>query len=127
MKAGEGTRARCNGARWQAEACGFYNRSLAWRMMIGGELNPGLSLMEKTGQVNLGEGRTPLIPSRRLGPALGFERLYFKVESANPTGSYKDRFAARAVALMRQARTTATSWCDRATRLSSRPVRWLRR
>ncbi|MBM3460182.1 MAG: pyridoxal-phosphate dependent enzyme [Armatimonadetes bacterium] len=48
----------------------------------------------------LGEGRTPLVRSRRIGPAAGLPHLYFKVESANPTGSYKDRFAARAVAAL---------------------------
>ncbi len=49
---------------------------------------------------SLGEGETPLVRSRRIGPGVGLERLYFKVESANPTGSYKDRFGARAVASM---------------------------
>lgn len=37
--------------------------------------------------VTLGEGMTPLLPSRD-------GRLHFKVESANPTGSFKDRGAA---------------------------------
>ncbi len=45
----------------------------------------------------LGEGDTPLVPSRRIGPALGLTNLYFKLESSNPTGSYKDRFAVAAV------------------------------
>lgn len=48
-------------------------------------------------RVTLGEGRTPLVRSRRIGPAVGLRRLYFKLESSNPTGSYKDRFAAVAV------------------------------
>ena len=48
-------------------------------------------------RVTLGEGRTPLVKSRRVGPAVGLRRLYFKLESSNPTGSYKDRFAAVAV------------------------------
>ena len=48
-------------------------------------------------RVTLGEGRTPLVRSRRVGPAAGLRNLYFKLESANPTGSYKDRFAAVAV------------------------------
>jgi threonine synthase len=41
----------------------------------------------------LGEGNTPLIPSRRIGPALGLKHLYFKNEGCNPTGAFKDRGA----------------------------------
>ncbi|MEC5129092.1 pyridoxal-phosphate dependent enzyme [Verrucomicrobiales bacterium BCK34] len=48
-------------------------------------------------QLTLGEGNTPLVRSRVIGPELGLEHLYFKLESVNPTGSYKDRFAAGAV------------------------------
>ena len=47
--------------------------------------------------VTLGEGNTPLIHSQRIGPALGLRNLWFKYEGGNPTGSYKDRFAAAAV------------------------------
>lgn len=48
-------------------------------------------------RITLGEGVTPLVRSRRIGPSLGLTQLYFKLESTNPTGSYKDRFAAAAV------------------------------
>ncbi len=48
----------------------------------------------------LGEGNTPLVQSSRIGPALGLRHLYFKLESQNPTGSFKDRFASVAVSLM---------------------------
>jgi threonine synthase len=51
-------------------------------------------------RVSLGEGNTPLVKSRRIGPSLGLANLYFKVESSNPTGSYKDRFAAAAISHM---------------------------
>jgi len=51
--------------------------------------------------VSLGEGGTPLIRSTRIGPGLGLEHLWFKYEGGNPTGSYKDRFAAAAVAHLR--------------------------
>ena len=40
--------------------------------------------------VTLGEGGTPLLRSRRIGPALGLERLWFKDLARNPTGSFKD-------------------------------------
>ena len=48
-------------------------------------------------RVSLDEGNTPLVHSRRIGPAAGVKNLYFKLESCNPTGSYKDRYAASAV------------------------------
>src|SRR4051812_31743977 len=51
-------------------------------------------------RLTLGEGDTPLLLSRSIGPRSGLKRLYFKVESANPTGSYKDRFAAAAISAM---------------------------
>lgn len=52
---------------------------------------------EESHRLTLGEGATPLIRSRRIGPAMGLTKLYFKLESSNPTGSYKDRFAAAAI------------------------------
>ncbi|MDF2715045.1 MAG: thrC 1 [Paenibacillus sp.] len=42
----------------------------------------------------LGEGSTPLVPSRRIAKRLKVGELYFKLEGGNPTGSYKDRIAA---------------------------------
>lgn len=47
--------------------------------------------------VTLGEGNTPLIQSLRIGPREGMDRLFFKLENTNPSGSYKDRFAAAEV------------------------------
>lgn len=43
--------------------------------------------------ISLGEGSTPLIQSKKIGPELGID-LYFKLESQNPTGSFKDRGSA---------------------------------
>src|SRR5262245_22965526 len=63
-------------------------------------------------KLSLGEGNTPLLASRRIGPAAGMSQLYFKLEATNPTGSYKDRFAAAAISHMRrqgQSRCIATS------------------
>lgn len=51
----------------------------------------------------LGEGDTPLIPSRRIGPVLGLRHLYLKNEGLNPTGAFKDRAGAMAVALAQEA------------------------
>lgn len=56
---------------------------------------------EGVAAVTMGEGDTPLVRSQRIGPALGLKNLWFKYEGANPTGSYKDRFAAAAVAHLR--------------------------
>jgi threonine synthase len=41
--------------------------------------------------VSMGEGNTPLVPGKRLGTAHGFAELRCKNETANPTGSFKDR------------------------------------
>ncbi len=51
----------------------------------------------------LGEGNTPLIPSRCIGPALGLNHLYLKHEGCNPTGAFKDRGASLVAALALEA------------------------
>ena len=48
-------------------------------------------------RITLGEGDTPLLLSRHIGPAAGMKNLFFKLETVNPTGSYKARFAASTV------------------------------
>ncbi|MFP4589047.1 MAG: threonine synthase [Candidatus Acetothermia bacterium] len=45
----------------------------------------------------LGEGNTALVPSISLGSKWGVNRLYFKDERLNPTGSFKDRGTASTV------------------------------
>ena len=57
---------------------------------------------EESQVVSLGEGYTPLHRAERLGAWAGFERLYIKDESANPTGSFKARGLAAAVNAARQ-------------------------
>ncbi len=47
--------------------------------------------------VTLGEGDTPLLATHGLGAEIGMRRLFLKDERANPTGSWRDRFAALAV------------------------------
>ena len=55
-----------------------------------------LPVTDRTPVITLGEGSTPLIPSRKIGARLGVE-LHFKYEGMNPTGSFKDRGMAVAV------------------------------
>lgn len=63
-------------------------------------------------RITLGEGNTPLLCSRRIGPGAGLPNLCFKLETVNPAGSFKDRFACAAVSRMRargKTRCIATS------------------
>jgi threonine synthase len=55
----------------------------------------------------LGEGNTPLVRSRYIGPQIGCDDLYFKLEGCNPTGSFKDRGMVVAVAKAMEAGSTA--------------------
>jgi len=57
-----------------------------------------LPLTDATPLVCMGEGQTPLVRSQRLEARLGCGPLYFKLESCNPTGSFKDRGMVVAVA-----------------------------
>jgi len=50
-------------------------------------------LPEVPKSISLGEGGTPLHEARRLGEALGLDRLLLKDETRNPTNSFKDRSA----------------------------------
>jgi threonine synthase len=53
-------------------------------------------------QVTLGEGMTALIPTARLGAAMGVAKLYVKDEGLNPTGSFKARGMTAAVTRAKQ-------------------------
>jgi threonine synthase len=61
-----------------------------------------LPLRDLAHAVSLGEGGTPLLRSARVGAELGLPELRFKIEGANPTGSYKDRIAAVGIARLRE-------------------------
>ena len=57
-----------------------------------------LPLTPATPPITLGEGDTPLVRSANLEKEIGCGELYFKLESCNPTGSFKDRGMVVAVA-----------------------------
>ncbi|MFN8617047.1 MAG: threonine synthase [Dehalococcoidia bacterium] len=57
-----------------------------------------LPLTERTPRITLGEGDTPLVRSAALERECGLDELWFKLESCNPTGSFKDRGMVVAVA-----------------------------
>lgn len=75
------------------------SRSL-WRYR---ELFP---LHEQANIVTLGEGGTPLIKVVNLGTMLGHSNIYVKDERQSPTGSFKDRQAALAVSVLKEAGVT---------------------
>ena len=68
-----------------------------------------MPLFDGEDPITLGEGWTPLVHARRLGAALGLERLFVKDESLNPTNSFKARGLSAAVtrAFYLHARTLA--------------------
>jgi threonine synthase len=57
-----------------------------------------LPVQSPAGVVSLGEGMTPLLRADRLGKRLGLNHFYIKDESLNPTGSFKARGLALAIA-----------------------------
>ncbi|MCK5055552.1 MAG: threonine synthase, partial [Candidatus Aminicenantes bacterium] len=59
--------------------------------------------------LTLGEGFTPLHHAGRLGKELGFGQLFIKDEGLNPTGSFKARGLAVAVAKARELGVTSLS------------------
>ena len=69
---------------------------MAWQGLIE-EYKEFLPVTDKTPNLSLLEGNTPLIKLHNLSKELGIE-LYGKVEGANPTGSFKDRGMVFAVA-----------------------------
>ncbi len=57
-----------------------------------------LPVLREENRLTLGEGDTPLVPAPRLGESLGLLNVCIKDESGNPTGSFKARGLAVAVA-----------------------------
>ncbi len=65
-----------------------------------------LPLRDPAHIASLGEGNTPLVQVTNLGLMLGRPNLFIKDERQNPTGSFKDRQAALAVSVMKEAGIT---------------------
>lgn len=59
-----------------------------------------LPSVDDASRIHLGEGNTSLVRSVSIGARVGLSDLSFKLESANPSGSYKDRFAVMGVSRM---------------------------
>ncbi len=57
-----------------------------------------LPITDRTPELTLGEGFTPLVRLGRIGERIGLSNLYAKIEGQNPTGSFKDRGMVVAVA-----------------------------
>ena len=60
--------------------------------------HPVLPIRSPEHVVTLGEGSTPLILTERYGKSVGLERMAVKYEGSNPTGTFKDRSSATAIA-----------------------------
>lgn len=62
-----------------------------------------LPILHDENIVSLGEGWTPLLKAHNLGLMLGHPNIYIKDERQGPTGSFKDRQAAIAISVMKEA------------------------
>ena len=50
-----------------------------------------LPIESESNMISIGEGHTPLLHAKKIGEKIGLPNLYLKLESMNPTWSYKDR------------------------------------
>lgn len=71
--------------------------------------HPVLPIAKEEHTVTLGEGRTPCIPAERFQTVAGIDRCAFKYEGSNPTGTFKDRSSATAIAGAKQFGFTRTA------------------
>ena len=69
----------------------------------------------------LAPGFTPLVEAPRLAEALGLRELYLKLDTANPTHSFKDRVVAVACAKAQELGLTTLA-CSSTGNLSRRPT-----
>ena len=85
-------------ARYDLNAARAWKReSLASREPTMWRYRELMPLLDGEQPITLGEGWTPLVHAKRLGAAVGLERLFVKDESLNPTNSFKARGLAAAV------------------------------
>jgi len=86
---------------YEAIRAGISRESIAagprtmWRY---GDLLP----VDASAPIDLGAGFTPLVRAERLGVELGLKELWIKDDTANPTGSFKDRVVSVALTKARQ-------------------------
>src|SRR6202047_4318479 len=69
--------------------------------------------------VDLGAGFTPLVRADRLAAELGLGELWIKDDTANPTGSFKDRVVSVALTKARQLGFKVAAWASTGTRANS--------
>jgi len=62
--------------------------------------------------IDLGEGQTPCLAAKNLARDWGLRGLYLKMESANPTGTTKDRMAAVVLSMFREMGVTEFVSCS---------------
>jgi len=63
---------------------------------------PLLPVHDPARVLTLGEGRTPLVQIEALNRELGLPNLFLKLESVNPTASFKDRLHTVSMAVARE-------------------------
>jgi threonine synthase len=78
-------------------AASWKQRGSIWER-FGAVLTP----FDQSQVVSMDEGNTPLVRSSRIAERLGLRNLFFKLESCNPTGSFKDRQMTAAMSMGQQ-------------------------
>ena len=91
-------------ARYDLERakCTLTRESLGARSATMWRYAEVLPASELAGSVSLGEGMTPLLWTPRLGADRGCRALWLKDEGGNPTGSFKARGIAAAIAMAKR-------------------------
>jgi len=91
--------ARCDGVLDVVYDYDVIKREVNWEEIQSGKADKlgiwkykdFLPIENEKHMVTLGEGKTPLIKSRRLNKGISLDNLMLKAEFMNPTGSLKDR------------------------------------